>query len=192
MQPSTSHINVDNYEGLPSGSCTWQAWKVAFYLAHLKRQHQLQASGGGKPLGGAHTGIPNATPTIDCIGKVLENLALAALNDTTVLQQLTAANLALTALVTSLTAANKKLSDALVHNKGGAMPATTAAAPALVKVRLATRPFPGNYCWTHVHKVNQTHTSATCSHKAAGHKDNVTTANTMGGSKADKGWNSHA
>jgi hypothetical protein len=32
---------VDNWEGLPAASCTWQAWKVAFYLAHLKHQCQL-------------------------------------------------------------------------------------------------------------------------------------------------------
>jgi hypothetical protein len=32
---------VDNWEGLPALSCMWQAWKVAFRLAHLKRQCQL-------------------------------------------------------------------------------------------------------------------------------------------------------
>jgi hypothetical protein len=76
---------VDNWEGLPAMSCTWQAWKVAFPLAHLKRQCNLQALGGGEPLGGAHTVIPNAAPTINPIGAALENLALVALNDTTVL-----------------------------------------------------------------------------------------------------------
>jgi hypothetical protein len=85
---------------------------VAFHLAHLKRQCQLQAFGGGKPLGGAHAVIPTAAPTIDRIGKALKNLALVVLNDTTVLQQLTAANLTLTASVNLLTAANKKLVDA--------------------------------------------------------------------------------
>jgi hypothetical protein len=177
---------VDHWEGLPAGSCTWQAWKVAFGLAHLKHQHQLQAPGGGKPLGSAHVVIPTAAPTINRIGKALENLALPAKNDITVLQQLMAANLALTALVTLLTAANKKLADALVRNKGSGMPV---AAPALVKGCLANKPFPGNYLRTHCHKVNQNHTSATCSCKAAGHKENVTTANTTGSSKADKGWN---
>jgi hypothetical protein len=139
--------------------------------------------------------IPTATPTIDRIGKALEIFALAASNDTTALQQLMAANLALTALVTSLTAANKKLADVLAHNKGGAAPATLAtptAAPAPAKACLATRPFPGNYCWTHGHKVNQTHTSAICTCRAMGHKEDATTANTMGGSKVDKGWNSRA
>ncbi len=85
---------------------------MAFHLAHLKRQCQLQAFGGGKPLGGAHAVIPTAAPTIDRIGKALKNLALVVLNDTTVLQQLTAANLTLTASVNLLTAANKKLVDA--------------------------------------------------------------------------------
>jgi hypothetical protein len=132
---------VDNWKGLLSGSRTWQAWKVAFCLAHLEHQCKLQALGGGKPLGSAHVVIPTAAPTMDRISKALQNLALASSNDTTVLQQLTAANLAFTALVTSLTAANKKLADALVHNKGGGTPAAAAmlaaaatpvVAPALV------------------------------------------------------------
>jgi hypothetical protein len=114
---------------------------------------------------------------------------LVALNDTTVLQQLTAANLALTASVTLLMAANKKLANTLVQNKGGTMPA---AAPATRNGCSSNKPFPGNYCWAHGHKVNQNHTSAICGHKAAGHKDKATSANMMGGSKADKGWNSHA
>jgi hypothetical protein len=29
---------VDNWEGLPATSRTWQAWKMAFCLAHLKHQ----------------------------------------------------------------------------------------------------------------------------------------------------------
>jgi hypothetical protein len=127
-------------------------------------------------LGGAHAVIPTAAPTIDRNGEALENLALAVLNDITILQQLTVANLALTALVTSLRAANKKLADALAHNKGGAVPVTLVAAPAPVKACLATRPFLGNYCWTHGHKVNQTHTSATCTCRVARHKEDVTTA----------------
>ncbi len=132
---------VDDWEGLPAASCMWQAWKVAFRLAHLKRQRQLQALGGGEPLGGAHAVIPTAAPTIDRIGKALENLALAASNDTTVLQQLTVANLALTALVTLLTAANKKLVDTLACNKGGTAMATLVT-PALAPLHqnLARQP----------------------------------------------------
>jgi hypothetical protein len=112
-----------------------------------------------------------------------------ALNDTTILQHLMAVNLALTALVTLLMAANKTLADALAQNKGSAMPL---AAPTTVKGFSSNKPFPGNYCWTHGCKVNQNHTIATCGHKAAGHNDNAMSANTMGSSKADKGWNSRA
>jgi hypothetical protein len=134
---------VDDWERLPSTSRTWQAWKVVFRLAHLKCQHQFQASGGGKALGGAHTVIPTSAPTIEHIGTALKNLALAALNDTTVLQQLTAANLSLMALVTLLMATNKKLVDALAQNKGGAL---LTAAPTMGRGRLTNKPFPGNYC----------------------------------------------
>jgi hypothetical protein len=49
---------VDDWEGLPAVDRTWRVWKVAFRLAHLKRQRQLQASGGGEPLGGAHSVLP--------------------------------------------------------------------------------------------------------------------------------------
>jgi hypothetical protein len=165
-----------------------QAWKVAFRLAHLKHQRQVQALGGGKPLGSAHTVIPTTAPTIDQAGAALKNLALAALNDTTVLQQLMAANLALIASVTLLTATNKKLADALAQKQGSVAPA---AAPATGKGCLTNKPFPGNYCWTHGHWINQNHTSAT-RNKAVGHKEEATSANTMGGSEAYKGWNSRA
>jgi hypothetical protein len=110
---------VDDWEGLPTKACTWQAWKVAFCLAHLKCQCHLQSSGGGKTLNGAHTVILGSAPTINRIGAAHEHLALAALNDTNVLQQLMAANLLLTALVTStlLTTANKKLAEALLGTR---------------------------------------------------------------------------
>jgi hypothetical protein len=110
--------------------------------------------------------ILTATPAIDHIGEANENLALVASNDTTIFQQVTAANLALTASVALLTAANKKLTNGLAQNKGGATPA---AAPAMRKGCLLNKPFPGNYCWTHGHNVNQNHTSATCGNKAAEH-----------------------
>jgi hypothetical protein len=39
--------DVDNWEGHPSASCTWTAWKTAFCVAHVKRQQQILALGGG-------------------------------------------------------------------------------------------------------------------------------------------------
>jgi hypothetical protein len=49
---------VDDWEGLPAHGCTWADWKTSFRSAHLKRQRQLLASGGGEPLGGAHGVLP--------------------------------------------------------------------------------------------------------------------------------------
>jgi len=37
---------VANWEGLPTLSRTWSAWKTAFRLAHLKRQQQILAAKG--------------------------------------------------------------------------------------------------------------------------------------------------
>ena len=168
---------VDDWEGLPAASRTWPAWKTAFRLAHLKRQRQILASGGGEPLGGAHGVTPSGLPpTMDRLESALDNLALAATNDRTVLEQLTAANLALTTTVATLTATNKKLAD---KAKSG-----TPGAPA----KSTRNPYPGNYCWTHGHRIGKDHTSATCGNKAAGHKDDATLSNTMGGSEKDKGW----
>ncbi len=108
---------VDDWEGLPAIECTWRAWKVAFCLAHLKHQCQLQASGGVGPLGSAHAVILTLAATIDRLETARNNLALAAANDTTVLQQLTVLNLALSTLITTLTVATKKLADVLAKAK---------------------------------------------------------------------------
>ena len=170
---------VTDWEGHPAIDRTWRAWKVEFCQAHIRRQRQLQASGGGKPLGGAHTILPAPASSIVQLGTALNNLTLAAANDTTVLQQLTAANLALTATNVALATANKLLLDSLVKLQATkpSMPGTPCP---------STKPCPGNYCWTHGFLVNQTHTSATCSCKATGHQDDATVSDRMGGSQKDK------
>ncbi len=130
---------------------------MAFRLAHLKRQRQLQASGGGEPLGGAHSVLHSPPVSIDSLGTALDNLALAAANNTTFLQQLTAANLALTTSNATLTEANKKLSKALAK-----VPATTPRTSGTPGTpRVPNKPVLGNYCWTHGHCISELHTSAT-------------------------------
>ena len=189
---------VDDWEGLPSAARTWVAWKTAFRLAHLKRQRQILASGGGEPLGGAHGVLPGtATPAIGGLEKALDNLALAATNDTAILQQLTSANLSLTATVATLTATNKKLVEAATKGTrtpaagtpapAAGTPAPAAGTPAPAPAR-TNKPVPGNYCWTHGHRVTRGHTSASCNYKATGHRDDATATNTLGGSELHKGW----
>jgi hypothetical protein len=138
-------------------------------------------------LGIALAVTPAPAATIDWLGTALTNLALAAANNTTVLQRLMASNLALTFLVTMLTVANKKLVEALTKAKPTSPPAATPGAPKTM--RFTSTPSPGNYCWTHGHQCSQHHTSVTCGNKAMGHKDDVTAANMMGGNEANKGWN---
>jgi hypothetical protein len=178
---------VEDWEGLPSISCTWTAWKTAFRLTHLKCQCQILALGGGEPLGRARGVLPDAAPAIGWLEMALDNLAFAAMNNTAILQQLTAANLAVTTTVSMLTATSKKLVDAAARAKGGGTPAVTPTNPA--RGVWATRtPFPGNYYWMHGHCCNEHHTSATGCNKAVGHRDDTTAANTMGGSTKAKGW----
>ena len=75
---AAQHIpcKVTDWEGRPAIDHTWRAWKVEFRQAHIQRQRQLQASGGGKPLGGAHAVLPAPPGTIDRLGTALNNLLL--------------------------------------------------------------------------------------------------------------------
>jgi hypothetical protein len=126
--------------------------------------------------------LPAVVPAIGRQETALDNLALAATNNTTVLQQLTAANLALMTTVSALTATNKKLVEAAAR-KG-----TPVAMPSGGGSCVAKHPFASNYSWTHGHCISKEHTSASCAHKAAGHHDAATASNTLGGSEKDKGW----
>jgi hypothetical protein len=98
----------------------------------------------------------------------------------TVLEQLTAANLGLTTTIATLTATITKQAD---KTRTG-----TATTPGTKPVKLTKNPHPGNYCWTHGHRLSKDHTSATCGNKAEGHKDDATLSNTMGGNERNKGW----
>jgi hypothetical protein len=176
---------VDDWEGLPTLGRTWTAWKTSFRSAHLKRQHQILASGGGEPLGGAHDVLPTDPPAmLNRLKIALDNLVLAATNDSAVLQQLTAANLVLTNSVAALTATNKKLVEAAATW----VPATPMGTGWLPGSGAPNKPFKGNYCWTHGHKCSKLHMSATCLYPTAGHRKDATLANTFGGSVKDKGW----
>jgi hypothetical protein len=176
---------VEDWEGLPVLGCTWAAWKTSFHSAHLKRQRQILAVGGREPLGGAHGVFPtDLLATLNRLEIALDNLALAATNNTAVLQQLTAANLALMNSVAALTATNKKLVEAGAKR----VPGTPSGMGRLPSSGAPNKPFPGDYCWTHGYKCSKLHTSATCLYPVAGHRKDATLANIFGGSVKDKGW----
>jgi hypothetical protein len=85
------------------------------------------------------------------------------------------------ATIGMLTATNKKSVHVAAWTRG-TLAATLAGGGRYMKA------FPGNYCWMHGHCISKDPTSATWAHKATGHRDNATTANTFGGSEKDKGW----
>ena len=100
-------------------------------------------------MGSTHAVTPAPAATIHWLGTALDNLALAAASNTTVLQQLMVSNLALSLLVTMLTAANKKLAEVLAKVKLTSPPVATPGAPR--PVQSTNMPFPGDYCWMHGH-----------------------------------------
>jgi hypothetical protein len=121
---------------------------VEFRQAHIRCQRQLQVSGGDKPLGGAHPVLPAPAGTINHLGTALDNLALAAANNTTVLQQLTAANLVLTAM-NALSEALAKFQATKPGTPGTPCPSTkpfpaiTVGLTAFVSTRLTRVPHAG-------------------------------------------------
>jgi hypothetical protein len=95
---------------------------------------------GGGALGGAHGVLSATAPAIGWLESAHNNLALAARNNTAVLQQLTAVNLALMVTVTALTVTNKMLVDLVEKVQVAANPTATAGGR-----RSTGKLWPGNY-----------------------------------------------
>jgi hypothetical protein len=67
---------------------------------------------------------------------------------------------------------------------GGQVHARPATAPTSIPtthIRKSYRTNNDNYCWSHGYQVGLNHTSANCTKKAPGHKDNAIKSNIMGG-----------
>jgi hypothetical protein len=63
---------------------------------------------------------------------------------------------------------------------GHAIPVAATSTPPTY-VRKSYRTNNDNYCWSHGYQVGLNHTSANCTNKAPGHKDNAIKSNIMGG-----------
>lgn len=188
---------TDDWEARADVDKTWTAWKTVYNAAHLARKRQLLASGGGEPLPLANVAtVPPPEGEFDLTNErldgFLDNLANAATQETTVLAKLTENYSTLTASVAAISTTVAALSAAFttLSNNNHAAPGTSAAAaPRARGRRNNNRNYAVNgYCWTHGYKVGTSHSSATCTAKAEGHKDAATRANTMGGSVANRGW----
>jgi hypothetical protein len=68
----------------------------------------------------------------------------------------------------------------LLGVKGHTRPAAATSTPTTY-VRKSYRTNNDTYCWSHGYQVGLNHTSANCTKKAPGHKDNAIKSNIMGG-----------
>jgi hypothetical protein len=68
----------------------------------------------------------------------------------------------------------------LLGAQGFARP-ISASGPTNAYVKKSYKTKNDNYCWSHGYQVGFNHTSANCTKKSPGHKDNATKSNIMGG-----------
>ena len=187
---------TDEWEAMAPALKTWATWKTTYRAAHIARKRQLLATGSGEPLSRAHAVTADNFPaaTYDKLDGYLDNLANAAAHEKSTLAQLVESNAMLTANNATLTTSLAALTAAytlLAGTKPNATPTPGTNAQnkrQQGKTGSEQKFAPNGYCWTHGYKVGLRHTSASCSNKAQGHKDNATRTNTMNGSIANKGW----
>jgi hypothetical protein len=192
---------TDEWEALAANAKTWAAWKTHYRAAHIARKRQMLAAGKTttSSFGAANvvTAIDEAISdvTLTRLDGYLDNLAAAATTERTTLTQLIENNATLTANVTSLTASVASLTSAYAILAAGRnnAPRTTGGTGGGTQQQRNSDRKPSylaveGYCWTHGYRVRKGHDSANCKDKAGGHKDTATRTNTMGGSVANKGW----
>jgi hypothetical protein len=68
----------------------------------------------------------------------------------------------------------------LLGVQGNTRPAAAASTPTTYVIK-SYRTNNDNYCWSHGYQVGMNHTSANCTKKTPGHKDNAIKTNIMGG-----------
>ena len=122
----------------------------------------------------------------------LDNLAMAAETDKSIIERLTETNKRLTtqleatiATIQRLTEENQRLLCIVEKNA----PITHSNSSKKFKGWEDDAAYgPEGYCWTHGFKCRKGHTSATCGTPRMGHKREATRRNIMGGSLANKEW----
>ena len=170
------------WERLAPASQTWPAWQVKYRLAHVECKRLLKAN----PLsfGTANSVTNDDTSTI---AGYLDNLALAATNDSSVMASILAKLEALTVLVNIIK--QQQHQAAATTTTPSTTPTTTPYVARVYTNAEALRLFdPTGYCSTHGWRVKAGHTSATCTKRNPHHKEGATRADTMRGCNKNKGW----
>jgi hypothetical protein len=202
MQPYTEakYINIDfllilNTGAIPDAchDCqrrtpfnqTWADFRREFSWAQ-QEQRIISSTAGGT---GYHTANvaehyePTPMPANTGFVAAMDNLDTATSADRETVATLTRAIATLTDKLKAKDIWAKKHEAevrCLLGTQGNARP-TTAAGPTNTYVRKSYKTNNENYFWSHGYQVGLNHTSANCTKKAPGHKNNTTKTNIMGG-----------
>jgi hypothetical protein len=154
---------------------TWTQLKSHFSAAH--RQHK-EMQGESAATDGYHSANAAVTHNEDQMAEAtigaLKNLATSTAADRGVVAALTQANSRLAKQLEDNTSELRELK-ALLNKERREK-----------RGQRSFNPSASNYCWTHGYKVGSTHTSLTCKLPKPGHKTEVTRADNMGGSQANR------
>jgi hypothetical protein len=159
----------------PLADKTWAQFKSHFAAAH--RQHK-QMQGESAATDGDHSNNAAAGQTEDQMAEAtivaLANLATATAADRD--------------SVATLTEANARLAKQLEDNLNELRELKALINKEIFEKRgqRSFNPSPNNYCWIHIYKVANTHTSLSCNFPKQGHKREATRTDNMGSSQANK------
>ena len=174
--------DLEKWDEKAAADHTWPNFQTFFCTAQHKLQ-SCQRTSSAAGYHGAHALIARA----ESAEVTAANVAAAAHQERS---QYNATLRDLTATITELTNQVRHLSQQLAASQSTVAhlrrqnPAHTATDDTTVTTSNRRRQprDSGTYCWTHGYCVHRDHTSGTCTNKAAGHKDNATKTDTMGGS----------
>jgi hypothetical protein len=164
---------------------TWADFRREFYRAQQEQRIiSCTASGAGYHTANVAEHY-DPTPLPANIGFVtaMANLATATSDDSETVATLTKAIATLTEQlkVKDIWAKSQEAELKCLLGAQGNAPPAAAVGPTNAYVIKSYKAKNDNYCWSHGYQVGLNHTSANCTKKAPGHKDNVIKSNIMGG-----------
>ena len=188
------HDDIKEWRRRPDTEKTWDAFKIHFQMAHQERRTQMTTAGNGGYNAAANNIYGELPP--DPIQELQERAAesletisdgLSSHQDS--ISELTQANAVLSNTNTTMAAQLAQMMNqmttmqALLTQKLGqstAQPHAPTSAPTSQKTpRVRRPPLPWDYCWSH---GKCKHSSTVCTIRKAGHKEEATLANKLGGS----------
>jgi hypothetical protein len=192
---NTAFLLILNTVAIPVACCDWQrctpvnqTW-ADFHREFARAQREQRIISRTASGAGYHTANiaehyePTPMPAKTGFVTAMANLATATSADRETVATLTREIATLTDQLKAIDIWAKSQEDEvrrLLGTHGNACPPVEPG-PTNTYVRKSYKTNNKNYCWSHGYQVGLNHTSANCTKKAPGHKDNATKANIIGG-----------